>query len=192
MAARLLLFCALVLPLACGADAADAEADALRAELAEAVAASDWNQTLSLTKRYETLYAEQVDAELLLLRARAELRLDRKSDVLETVQRAEDMHPDDDLRADLNTVAGQVLVHRARELGDDAAWNAAGARLQMGVERGALRADAAYWLVLMQDLGGRSNTSRQRSYAKILFQLEPESERGTKLRSYLEQRGVLP
>lgn len=192
MAARLLLSLALLLPLACADAAAEAEVLSLRSEIGEAVTARDWNQTLSLAKRFATLHPEQLDAALLFARARAELNLDRKSEALETVRRAEDLHPGADLRADLNTVAGRVLLHRARELNDDDAWHAAGTRLQTGAERGTLRADAAYSLILLQDLGGRSNPSRQRNYAKTFFELEPESERGKKLRAYLEQNGVLP
>jgi hypothetical protein len=196
MAARLLLSCALVLTLACADDAAGPNAQTLRAQIDEAhraaLASGDWNATLSLTKRFEALHPEHIDAPLLLARAQAELALDQQKACLASVHRAENLQPDADIAADLNTVAGMALLHRARELGDDGAWNEAGARLLSGVDRGALRAEAAYSLVLLQDLGGRSNPSRQRGFAKTFFELEPDSARGKKLRAYLEKQGVLP
>ncbi|GJM20386.1 MAG: hypothetical protein DHS20C15_03010 [Planctomycetota bacterium] len=194
MARRCSLFvwsavCALVF--ACGSEEASGPSRTdLLAQSRAALEADDWSATLSHARRALTLHGE--DAEALYLAARAAVQLNKLKDTFEFLTRAEATHPKGALLAQLSTIRGQALFKRYGELGAEGDRALASAALQQGTQAGELRADAAYLLAVLQDMKGHKNDAQQRKFGKLFLSLEPDSERATKLRAYLTQKGLLP
>src|SRR5678815_6053378 len=72
-------------------------------------------------------------------------------------------------------VQGFALVGRYRDLHAEDDWRAANTILERAADHGSHRAEAAFLLVALQDLGNHRDDPRQLKYARLLQQLEPES-----------------
>lgn len=177
--------------LACGDEPSAGPSRAeLRAQITAAVEAEDWSTALSRARRFRTLHGD--DAEALAAAALAAFKLDKSADTFVFLTAAEELQPEGDVEADLATVHGMALLKRFRDLGADGDLTQARLQLETGVKAGALRADAAFSLAVLQELAPRANTADQRKYGKLFLQLEPEGERADNLRALLSAKGLLP
>jgi hypothetical protein len=132
------------------------------------------------------------DPELELLAANACLKLGRRSEALTHAEKGladEDSLPDE-LAGDLAWVQGFALVGRYRDLHAEDDWRAANTILERAADNGSHRAEAAFLLVALQDLGNHRDDQRQLKYARLLQQLEPESPNLEAVRATLEKKGL--
>lgn len=185
--ARLVLL-ALVVALGCGPSQAGQRADLL-AE-GQARLADDPSAALQIAR--QALAEHGSDPRLELLAAEACARLERRGDALAHAEQglaAEDELPDE-LAGDLSWFKGFALVGRYRELHVEDDWRAANTVLERAAASGSHRADAAFLLVALQDLGNHRDDERQLRYARLLQQLEPDGSRMEDVRAALERKGL--
>jgi hypothetical protein len=79
---------------------------------------------------------------------------------------------------------------RFRELSSQDDWRAANTTLERATASGSHRADAAFLLVNLLDLGNHRDDARQLRFARLLVQLEPGGQRTADVRALLEQKGL--
>ena len=175
---------------ACGDEPQGPTRASLRAEIVAAIEAEDWSTALSRARRSRTLHGDT--PETLYFAALAAFKLDKSADTFVLLNKAETLEPEGDVEAQLAAVHGMALLKRFRDLGAEGDLTQARLWLETGVERGALRADAAYSLAVMQELMTRGNDADQRKYGKLFLELEPDSERAATLRKLLTAKGLLP
>jgi hypothetical protein len=184
----LVLPCVLWAAAACGPSTAAVRAQKLaegREKLAE-------DPSAALQVARNALLQVGPDPELELLAADACLALGRRSEALTHADQGLAAEGDlpDALAGDLSWVKGFALVGRFRDLHVDDDWRAANTILERAAESGNHRAEAAFLLVALQDLGSHRDDERQLKYARRLQQLEPEGQRMTDVRAALEKKGL--
>lgn len=132
------------------------------------------------------------DPELELLAADACLALGRRSEALTHADQGLAVEGDlpDELAGDLSYAKGFALMGRFRDLHVEDDWRAANMVLERAAANGNHRAEAAFLLVALQDLGNHRDDERQLRYARLLQQLEPDSQRLADVRAALEKKGL--
>jgi hypothetical protein len=174
----------------CGGSAAAQRAASLaegRAHLAE-------DPSAALHVATTALHEHGADARLELLAAEACLKLKRLSDALAHAERglAAEESLTAELAADLSWAQGKALMGRYREVASEEDWRAANAALERATDAGSHRAEAAFLLVALQDLGPHRDDERQLRFARVLQEVEPDGQLARDARALLEQKGLSP
>jgi len=173
---------------ACGPSAASRRADLLaegQERLAEDPSAALQTATRGLVELGE-------DPRLELLAAQACLRLGRRGEALEHADKGLAGELDDALRGDLSWAKGLALMARFRELQVEDDWRAANTTLEAATGSGSHRAEAAFLLVGLQDMGNHRDDQRQLKFARLLLQLDPDGAHGAETRAMLAAKGLTP
>jgi tetratricopeptide (TPR) repeat protein len=183
-AALAVTLCALC---ACGGAGISAES------VAEIRAALDSDPSRALALVNKAAAGDDVPPRLALLGAEACLRLDRRDQALDWAQRGlEARGLDAALECELLWAQGTALAGRYQELHAEADRRLANALLERATEAGPRVADAAFLLVMLQDLGAQRDDARQLRFARLLFEHEPDSARARQVRGHLEAKGLVP
>jgi hypothetical protein len=132
------------------------------------------------------------DPRLELLAASACLQLGRRNEALTHAEKglAVEGELSEDLAADLAWAQGFALMGRYHDLHAEDDWRAANTTLERATTAGTHRAEAAFLLAALQDMGQHRDDERQLKYARLLQQLEPEHPRLAELRAVLEKKGL--
>ncbi|MHC5211635.1 MAG: hypothetical protein ACYTG2_13025 [Planctomycetota bacterium] len=178
---------ALVALSACGGEGIAPE----RVEEIRAAMDVDPSRALSMVRAADA--GDGLSPRVALLGAEACLRLDRRDDALDWARRGlETPGLDEALECELLWAQGTALAGRYQELHTEADRRLANAVLERATAAGPRRADAAFLLAMLQDLGDEPDEARQLRYARLLFELEPDSTRAQQLRAHLESKGLSP
>jgi hypothetical protein len=172
---------------ACGGDQLSPEREA---EIRMALDA-DPSRALALVNRAGA--EGSLSPRLALLGAEACLRLERRDDALAWAVRGLEL-PDLDqaLECELLWAQGTALLGRYRDLHLEADRRLANAVLERATAAGPRTADAAFLLVMLQDLGTQRDDARQLRFARVLLEHEPDSARSAQVRRHLEAKGLSP
>lgn len=170
----------------------DADVAAGRAAAAAAQAALAARQPESALQTAQSAIARHgAGPELQLALSMALLQLDRRGEAIAAAQAGLELAAaDDGLRADLEWARGAACMGRYTELKDEADWREANIALERATRAGSHRAEAAFMLVALQDLGAHADLERQRRFARLVLELDGEGKLAAAVRSHLAARGV--
>jgi hypothetical protein len=161
--------------------------------VAEIRAALETDPSRALTLVHAESAGDDVPPRVALLGAEACLRLERRDDALAWVERGlQASGLDEALECELLWAQGAALVGRYADLSSDADRRLANSVLERATETGPRAVDAAFLLVLLQELGGRGDDERQLRYARLFLAREPDGPRARQVRQLLEAKGLSP
>ena len=173
---------------ACGPSAGSQIAE----RLAEGQAALADDPSAALQIARKALLELGEDPQLALLAATTCIQLGRRGEALTHAEQglAGERELPEDVAADLAWAQGFALMGRYHDLHAEDDWRAANTTLERATTAGSHRAEAAFLLAALQDMGQHRDDERQLKYARLLAQLDPDGPRTAELRAVLEKKGL--